>query len=157
MSDLDCPFCSSDQIVRSTDLRTGDYDVLCTQCGATAPGEVWNTRHPEPAQAQVSDAEVEAALLSDETAVDRWRGQGIPAKAVAWRQHTPLDNWRFSTINRSADAGCVGAALRHTPTPARAEVPRSDGFGRRGRSGFTLGRDGRLIAGVVAAFQRLKS
>ena len=65
MSDLDCPFCSSDQIVRSTDLRTGDYDVLCTQCGATAPGEVWNTRalHPEPAQAQVSDAEVTDAEL----------------------------------------------------------------------------------------------
>ena len=44
MSDLDCPFCSSDHIVRSTDLRTGDYDMMCTQCGATAPGDVWNTR-----------------------------------------------------------------------------------------------------------------
>ena len=46
----------------------------------------WNTRHPEPAQAQVSDAEVEAALLSDETAVDRWRGQGIPAPEILMRE-----------------------------------------------------------------------
>ena len=42
--------------------------------------------NPEPAQAQVSDAEVEAALLSDETAVDRWRGQGIPAPEILMRE-----------------------------------------------------------------------
>ena len=40
------------------------------------------------------------------------------AKAVAWRQHTPLDNWRFSTINRSADAGWEPLYATPQPPPA---------------------------------------
>ena len=62
---LPCPLCASEHIVRSTDMRTGEFDVLCTQCGCTSPGSAWNTRPASPPQpcAPYAAAMREALLL----------------------------------------------------------------------------------------------
>ena len=75
------------------------------------------------------------------------------AKAVAWRQHTPLDNWRFSTINRSADAGWepLYATPQPPPAPTFRDPTIEDADSLRE---FYMGETSRSTAGMLDALKR---
>ena len=91
---LPCPFCGGPALIENVKGKAVDelrrsagcdneechgYMSMQTYPRIADAVKAWNTRHPEPAQAQVSDAEVEAACVAAYSACDMG---SFPAMAV---------------------------------------------------------------------------
>ena len=102
------------------------FSMACNADGMRALyAELAELRARLAACERVTDGMVEAALLSDETAVDRWKGKGIPAPEILMREaleaaiaarSTPDPNPSPSSQPYDAE----GATVEHDPAKAKA-------------------------------------